>query len=53
MKRVLDDDSDDTVFDEDFFDMEETAAAEANEIDLQACEALGVSRPFINEWSGV
>ena len=37
--------------DADFADMEEAAAAEANPLNIQACELLGVGASFIDEWT--
>ena len=55
MKRPLvdnlDDASDDTCFDEDFLDMEEAAIAEATNVNVRACKALGVNPAFVKEWA--
>ena len=51
MKRPQSVESDnETIADDEFFDMEEMASAEANTINELACEALGISQNFIQEW---
>ena len=51
MKRSLDAESDDeTIGDDEFFEMEEAAASEANPINFLACELLGVGESFLTEW---
>ena len=50
MKRNSCADSDGTISDDGFLDMEEAAALEANTINAQACEILGVAESFASEW---
>ena len=51
MKRTSADDSDnDTVCDDDFLAMEDAAASEANTLNFQSAELLGVAPSFLAEW---